>query len=194
MMLPCSEVECDRPIVARGLCRPHYARCHRLGILPADYVSPCLPSPIEGFLGRIQRSANGCWIWTGHIERNGYGKITLYKRGFWAHRAAYELLVGPIPEDDELDHRHDLCGDRACVKVVPDGYGPAHLEPVTGVENRRRAVDVHRRPSCPQGHPFDEYNTLRSTGRGRRCRICHRLRERARYQNAAVRPHRTDTP
>lgn len=45
-----------------------------------------------------------------------------------AHRVAYELWVGPIPEGMELDHR---CKVRACIN-------PAHLEPVTHAENMRR--------------------------------------------------------
>jgi hypothetical protein len=47
-----------------------------------------------------------------------------------AHRFAYELLVGPIPEDLELDH---LCRVRHCVN-------PAHLEPVTHLENILRGM------------------------------------------------------
>jgi hypothetical protein len=47
-----------------------------------------------------------------------------------AHRFAYELMVGPIPEDLELDH---LCGVRECVN-------PRHLEAVTHLVNVRRGL------------------------------------------------------
>lgn len=47
------------------------------------------------------------------------------------HRAAYEIHVGPIPEGLTLDH---LCCVKACCN-------PAHLEPVTALENYRRAVE-----------------------------------------------------
>ena len=46
----------------------------------------------------------------------------------YAHRVIYEAEVGPIPEGMELDH---TCNVRACVN-------PAHGEPVTPAENRRR--------------------------------------------------------
>lgn len=78
-----------------------------------------------------------CWVWLGHVcvsARSGYGLI---KRGgvgsknaspAQAHRVAYELYVGPVPDGLEPDH---LCGNKACVN-------PAHLEPVTHSENLRR--------------------------------------------------------
>lgn len=71
---------------------------------------------------------SGCWIWTGSKGEDGYGSVR-YRRKVWrAHRAAYTILVGPIPFGLELDH---LCRVRACVN-------PSHLEPVTGEENIRR--------------------------------------------------------
>lgn len=42
--------------------------------------------------------------------------------------SAAEWLVGPIPADHDIDH---VCGNSLCVN-------PAHLEPVTPHENRRR--------------------------------------------------------
>lgn len=72
---------------------------------------------------------DGCWLWTGHVERSGYGRFTFCMRTVWAHRFAYETWVGPIPEGMHIDH---LCNVRACIN-------PEHLEPVTQAENNRRA-------------------------------------------------------
>lgn len=71
---------------------------------------------------------SGCWIWTGELNRNGYGRVWRLGRRVMAHRAMYELLVGPIPEGLVLDH---LCRVRCCVN-------PKHLEPVTVRENTIR--------------------------------------------------------
>lgn len=65
----------------------------------------------------------GCWIW--HAAKSkGYGLF----QGSRAHRWAYERMIGEIPASLTLDH---LCGNKSCVN-------PAHLEPVTRLENIRR--------------------------------------------------------
>ncbi|MDP2917085.1 MAG: HNH endonuclease signature motif containing protein [Dehalococcoidia bacterium] len=94
-----------------------------------------------------------------------------------AHKFAYETLVGPVPEGKELDH---LCRNPPCVN-------PAHLEPVTHQENDIRGiagtVSAQRLRSithCPQGHPYDLFNTYIHPKTGARmCRICRSLRKSA---------------
>jgi len=116
----------------------------------------------EGFMARIVR-VDGCWLWTGYINPNGYA---MFGRR-WAHRVAYEFFVGPIPEGLELDH---LCRVPACVN-------PAHLEAVTHRENMRRAPATNR-TVCPGGHPYDESNTHITKAGKRHCRACDRDRHR----------------
>jgi hypothetical protein len=68
---------------------------------------------------------SACWLYEGHIDRNGYGKLT----GGWAHRAYYEWFVGPIPDGH---HVHHLCGVPRCVNpehlvvVLPTRHGRTH--------------------------------------------------------------------
>ena len=69
-----------------------------------------------------------CWIWKPNSSVGGYGQFGLNGKPQLAHRAAYKLLVGPIPPKLTIDH---LCCVRSCVN-------PQHLEAVTLAENLRR--------------------------------------------------------
>lgn len=112
-----------------------------------------------------------CWLWPGGLNTKGYVTTMFEGRRIQAHRLAYELLVGPIPEGLRLDH---LCRVRHCLN-------PAHLEPVTDRENALRGVGIcsinARKTHCSHGHPYDDENTLPRVGsRGRYCRACIRNR------------------
>lgn len=115
-----------------------------------------------------------CWLWVASLSHHGYGRFWDGNRMVKAHRFAYKLLVGPIPDGLELDHVLAWgCTNRHCVN-------PSHLESVTGTENIRRG-DCTRFQSgkthCPAGHPYDEANTYRRCG-SRYCRTCRRTRKR----------------
>lgn len=116
---------------------------------------------------------DGCWLWIGYRDPNGYGRITDGDRKVHqAHRVLYELIVGPIPEGLVLDH---LCRNTGCVN-------PGHLEPVTDVENIQRGFNHYlTKTHCPSGHPYRGTNLGRMNASGsRRCLTCHRENERKR--------------
>lgn len=119
----------------------------------------------ERFWPKVEKTET-CWIWRGSRQSNGYGQINPGGDGLAplrAHRVAYELVRGPIPDGLILDH---LCRNPACVN-------PDHLEPVTYRENAMRGVSPklvsHRTGICRRGHAMV---TLKS-GR-KRCRVCAR--------------------
>lgn len=128
----------------------------------------------ERFWSKVDRSAaGGCWVWTA-ATACGYGRFAVsHGQLVQAHRFAYELLVGPIPEGLELDH---LCRNRACVN-------PAHLEPVTTRVNLLRGVGASAqnvlKDRCPNGH---SYSSIRKDRGDRECVECRREKQRARYR------------
>ncbi len=111
----------------------------------------------------------GCIVWARARDRDGYGVMSGQNRKQWrAHRLAYVLLVGPIPDGLQLDH---LCRNRACINV-------RHLEPVSPRENTIRGespnVRLHRADQCAQGHPYTPENTYVRRDGCRTCRTCMR--------------------
>lgn len=134
----------------------------------------------DEFWQHIDQTAgpDACWPWTASTldSRRGYGQVRRDGRNQRAHRVAYELSVGPIPDGLTLDH---TCHDpNTCVAPCPHTKccNPAHLEPVTLVENiARRALNT-----CGRGHPkTPEHGRVRS-GAKWRCRTCETLTQRER--------------
>lgn len=132
------------------------------------------------------RSDTECWLWTGGIARGGYGLFTFrldnIDRSICAHRFAYQVERGPIPDGLQLDH---LCRVRACVN-------PAHLEAVTNRENQLRSPISppgvnFRKTHCKWGHPFDERNTGFDAHGGRFCKACKAKRQKAKLERRRAR-------
>jgi len=140
-----------------------FPRLRESDIDPGPYLGKC--APIVRLLYRTALMSDGCWIWRGAKDGHGYGEVGFLGGTISTHRLAYTVLVGPIPQRLELDH---LCRNTACCN-------PAHLEPVTHLENMRRGIgnQNHGKTSCPRGHAYDEANTYVYKN-GRFCRSCNR--------------------
>ncbi len=83
---------------------------------------------------------SGCWLWTGATTASGYGRIGVdigrihQYRSSRAHRVAYELFVGLIPEGMSVLHK---CDTPSCVN-------PRHLYLGSQQENIVDAKNKHR--------------------------------------------------
>lgn len=124
------------------------------------------------FWKSIEVTESGCWVKKTHTNIGGYTSFKVGDRPKMAHRHAYEVLIGPIPDGLQLDH---LCRNPACVN-------PNHLEPVTSRENLLRSngwggVNA-RKTHCHKGHEFTPENTLIGRDGRRVCRACKRERKR----------------
>lgn len=77
---------------------------------------------------------NGCWQWTANISTNGYGQISRNKTTCRAHRIAYNLYIGEIPEGMVVCHK---CDNKLCVN-------PDHLFIGTQEDNIRDCLNKDR--------------------------------------------------
>jgi hypothetical protein len=131
-----------------------------------------------------RRSPAECWQWQANASPNGYGRFYRDGRQHGAHRVAYELNVGPIPEGLTIDH---LCKNTRCVN-------PNHLEAVPAAVNMLRGDSPcarnARKTHCKHGHEFTPENT-RLSSRGRACLTCEKEALKRRRRAAGVRPRRT---
>jgi len=77
----------------------------------------------------------GCHNWIAYIRPDGYGDFRMGEKKEIAHRAAWLLLVGDIPDDLWVLHH---CDNRKCVN-------PDHLYLGTHEDNMQDVVDRKRR-------------------------------------------------
>lgn len=128
---------------------------------------------VDRFMGRVlwPSSISACWLWRGYQDADGYGRVVFGQTHYRAHRVAYHMFRGSLPQDLVIDH---LCRVRNCVN-------PLHMEPVTIEVNSLRGfgVGLNRfKTKCPQGHEYSPSNTAWYRG-GRFCRACNRAAARA---------------
>ena len=143
---PCQIADCGRTSFARGHCHTHYYRL-RKGL---DMHAPVYDKSTETFEDRFWRNVvetDHGLMWTGAVsgKYKKYGSFTYQGVRWWAHRAAWVIQNGSIPDGLHIDHNPECPG--ACVTV-------AHLRVLTPSEHmqvgwaRGEYQGVLRRGQC----------------------------------------------
>lgn len=85
---------------------------------------------LHRFYLRLCFTIGECWLWRGFVNEDGYGKLGALS----AHRLAWHLHYGPIPNGMQVLHKCDV---RCCVN-------PDHLFLGTQRENIKDMVEKNR--------------------------------------------------
>jgi hypothetical protein len=138
MRAQCTAEGCGQQQHAKKYCKKHYELARKSG----EIVAAKKKSLPERFWEKVEKT-DTCWNWTGQRNELGYGLMWLNgKGGYRAHRMAYELSIGPIPEGMVIDHR---CHNASCVN-------PAHLRACTQKQNSEHKIGASKgNPSGRRG-------------------------------------------
>ena len=140
-----------------------------------------------------------CWPWLGYCEETGYGRAGKSDR---AHRIAFMLGCGPIPEGGYICHRcdnppccnpaHLFLGDAKAnaqdmaAKGRTGGGHPKGSYPEQ-LRGKSRMAKAREAGTCVNGHPVSESYRRKSGPRAGEiveCRICKNERRRAARRSA----------
>lgn len=154
---------------------------------------------VERFERKFSPEPNsGCWIWTERLKRDGYGQFKYLGMMQQAHRVAWMLYRGDIPDGKSVLHK---CDNPWCVNPnhlflgtqldnMRDAANKGRINSIAGrtaILERRRAVTA-----CSRGHERILYWNYKL----RRCRACARegMREKRKICGVISRPSRWLNP
>lgn len=137
---------CNNPVLALGLCNKHWRRMRQYGSPVAVKSHSGLMkgmSAEERFWHQVKKG-DGCWLWAGATDRDGYGIFRgsiagkLYTK---AHRFSYTLHTGELVPDGKVVMHS--CDNPRCVN-------PDHLSLGTTLDNMLDKV-AKGRAKVPKG-------------------------------------------
>src|SRR5215471_3903332 len=103
----------------------------------------------ERYWTKVIRHRSGCYGWVGGRDGAGYGRMKIGGHHVGAHRVAWEIGHGSIPDGMYVLHH---CDNPPCTKTEPDDEWPdGHLFIGTASENTKDAYAKGRMKSADMG-------------------------------------------
>lgn len=142
-------------------------------------------SPMQRFMQYVDTMGNitgdECWLWLGALDASGYGNWHPGKLSKMAHRSAWQLWFGPIPDGMFVCHS---CDRPSCVN-------PEHLFVATQKENiadcRRKGRRAEQKMThCRRGHLRTPETTYTKSNGLKECKLCWKSRKEERKNNASA--------
>lgn len=126
---------------------------------------------------RVDKSGGpeACWLFTGYCGE--YGQLTIDGEQHYAHRLAWELTYGAIPERGHVLHS---CDNPPCCNPSHLFLGTPKVNALDRSAKGRNQRYNALKTNCPKGHEYNQKNTYVAIRKGkdiRHCRECHRVRE-----------------
>jgi hypothetical protein len=116
-MKTCCIKDCEKKVLARGMCSMHYRRLTKNGDPQAVRLVQLHGATLEERFNHYHRKSAECWEWTGSTDANGYGRLNVEGRPILAHRISWQLHRHGITPEQHVLHR---CDNPRCVR-------PEHL-------------------------------------------------------------------
>jgi hypothetical protein len=105
--------------------------------------------------------SDACWPWVGKVKVNGYGRLKDKGKSILAHRAAYELTNGKIPDGMFVCHK---CDNPPCCNPAHHFLGAPVDNSNDKVSKNRHARGENTRKSKLTDQQVLEIRTLNAAG------------------------------
>lgn len=122
---------CDNSVLALGLCSKHWRRNRLYGspLAMKSHSGSFRGLPAKERFDRYVNKTEGCWLWTGSKDQDGYGIFRGAVAGVTfarAHRFSYAYHTGELPQSG-------MCIMHSCDN--PSCVNPDHLSLGTNADN-----------------------------------------------------------
>lgn len=130
----------------------------------------------ERFWSKVAPDENGCWIWTGRVDKDGYGRFDGSNGMVLAHRIAAADAKGPIPTKAHALHH---CDNPPCVNHEHLYFG-THQDNMNDKTRRVMACEhpwwkVHHQYPEPVEATCESCNKNVPNNLGLECSTCGRF-------------------